>query len=60
MDGQQNEAVMHQVQAELANAYAQEFFTVRSYDAPSTRPEMRIPPSFSHSSTIGTPDASLF
>ncbi len=51
---------MHQVQAELANAYAQEFFTVRSYDARSTRPEMRIPPSFSHSSTIGTPDASLF
>lgn len=27
MDGQNSEAVMHQVQAELANAYAQEFFT---------------------------------
>merc|ERR1712216_429467 len=27
MDGQNSEAVMHQVQSELANAYAQEFFT---------------------------------
>jgi|TARA_B110000967_G_scaffold209353_1_gene265168 hypothetical protein len=36
MGDQQNEAVMHQVQAELANAYAQEFFTVRSGDARST------------------------
>mmetsp|Transcript_24206 Transcript_24206/g.59448 ORF Transcript_24206/g.59448 Transcript_24206/m.59448 type:complete len:82 (-) Transcript_24206:2285-2530(-) len=27
MDGQNSEAVMQQVQSELANAYAQEFFT---------------------------------
>lgn len=32
MDGQNSELVKQQVQAELANAYAQEFFTVRMPD----------------------------
>ena len=32
---------MHQVQAELANAYAQEFFTVRSRDARDRLPPKR-------------------
>ena len=41
MDGQNPEAVMTQVQAELANAYAQEFFTVRSRDARDRLPLKR-------------------
>ena len=43
MDGQNSEAVMHQVQSELANAYAQEFFTVRSRKARDRLPRNANP-----------------
>jgi import inner membrane translocase subunit TIM13 len=43
MADQNSEVVMQQVQAELANAYAQEFFTVR---LPLRRPRAQIPRAF--------------
>lgn len=43
MADQNSEVVMQQVQAELANAYAQEFFTVR---LPLRRPRSQIPRAF--------------
>ena len=43
MADQNSEVVMQQVQAELANAYAQEFFTVR------LPPDFRAPRSSAHS-----------